>query len=607
MNRVSRECIQDILKKVDIVDIIGEYVQLKRVGQNFKGLCPFHPEKTPSFSVNSSKQLYYCFGCSAGGDVVKFLMEYNHLSFLEVLEYLAKKVGLTISFDSEKSQRRKNEQERALDVLNSAMLYFHKMLCHDSLGLKARDYLDSRNLTEETVNYFQIGFAPAGGQGLLLAAKKKSVKDEDLLLGGLILRKSDESFCDRFRSRLMIPIGDIQGRVVAFGARAIGSETPKYLNSPQTCIFNKRKILFGLDKAKKNIVQAKKVIVVEGYLDCIKMFQEGLRNVVATLGTALTEDHASVLKRLVDHIIIMYDSDVSGQTATLRAIDIFLEQDFRVEVVVLKGAKDPDDFLNRFGVKALHDMMENSKRDFFDFQYDFFMQKYDEFTPELKKATVADKLFDSLLKIDNHIVRKEYLKKMVDLMGSDLSTLEIEFSKKQKGQPRPDFLSSFGDKPLLEKNEYDLAEKHIIRMLLRGKKYFDQLCQCIDTYVISWQHKEIYFLINLFKDNGYILGKDVLEYAEDDENLKKLLMELLVDDSVPIDVQDKVFLDSLRSLILKKLDQDILKLSQSMKYASPSDQLDQKDKLQNLIKMRIKMNQEGIFYDVDSKKRNEHE
>ncbi len=603
MALISQEVIQDILQRIDIVELIGEHVELKRTGQNSKGFCPFHNEKSPSFHVNPDRQMYYCFGCNVGGDAINFLMRYDSITFLEAMERLAERAGIELPCDDEGDSSQRDQYKRLASMMCAAAMYFHKMLLHPTIGQKVRDYLKQRQLNEKVIREFQLGFVPTGGQNLLKAAQKSGVNVEDLLLGGLVLKNDSGQVYDRFRDRFMIPITDMHGKVIAFGGRARGETRPKYLNSPETPLFNKSRVLFGLDKAKKEIMRRRTVIVVEGYMDCIRMVQEGFPHVVATLGTSLTAQHASILKRFADNVIIIYDSDKAGQMAALRGIDVLLEAALRVDVVALKGAKDPDDFLGSFGSDAMNQKIEQKKHDFFDFKYHVLLKSFGQVSPEVGKAKVADQLFESLLKIENHIVQGEYLKKLSDLMGVDVSFVQAEFAKKQRRGQRVVRLADHLQKSANHEKMLEPAERNVLVLLLRNERYFQWLLQNQEEFAIQWHHKGIPHVMALWKKYRYSSGADILMHTEDEE-LKTLITALAMDESIASDVEDKVFGDCIRQIVVKQLDKKVQNLSQEMmqnhRLEMTQDEANLwsnecKVELQSLIQKKYKINQEGVL------------
>src|SRR5438309_1119639 len=346
---------EKVKQQADIVRVIGEYVQLKRAGQNFRGLCPFHAEKTPSFNVHPTKQIYHCFGCGQGGDVFKFVMEMEKCAFPEAIRVVAEKCGIAIPQPKERSpeERRENQQRTILvEIHREAQTFFVKQLEGTLEGKAARAYLEDRGLDKDAVGRFGIGYAPSGGDALLRHFKSKYA-EKLLAESGLISRDQGGRLFDRFRRRITFPIANEAGKIVAFGARALGDEQPKYLNSPETPIYSKSNVLYHLDRAKEAMRRQDFAILVEGYLDAIAVARAGISNVVASCGTSLAEPQIKLLGRFTRRVIVNYDPDTAGQAATERSLSLLLEHDFEVRVLALPpvGDKkaDPDLFIRERG------------------------------------------------------------------------------------------------------------------------------------------------------------------------------------------------------------------------------------------------------------------
>jgi DNA primase len=354
-----------VKQQADIVRVIGEYVRLKKSGQNFSGLCPFHQEKTPSFSVSPVKQMYYCFGCGKGGDVFQFVMELDKSPFPEAVRTVAEKCGITIPKPRERSpeERRENQQRTSLvDMHREAATFFSKHLLGSAEGKAALGYLEDRGLDRESITRFGIGFAPSGGDALFRTLKQKFA-EKDLEVSGLVGREQSGRFYDRFRRRIMFPISNEAGKVIAFGGRAMGDDMPKYMNSPETPIYSKSNTLYHLDRAKEALRHSDFAVLVEGYMDAIAVARAGIGNVVASCGTSLAEPQIKLLSRFTQRIVVNYDPDTAGQAATERSLALLLEKEFDVRVLALPGGADPDKFIKEQGkVAALNFLMPYVQR-----------------------------------------------------------------------------------------------------------------------------------------------------------------------------------------------------------------------------------------------------
>ena len=350
---------EKVKQQADIVRVIGEYVRLKKTGQNFTGLCPFHQEKTPSFAVHPVRQIYHCFGCGAGGDVFKFVMELDKCTFPEALRTVAEKCGIPIPRPRERSpeERRENQQRGALvEMHQQAAAFFARQLHEAAEGKVAAAYLEDRGLNREAMKRFGLGWAPSSGDALLRQLKPK-YPEALLEVSGLFSRDQGGRLYDRFRRRIMFPIANDSGKVIAFGGRAMGDDMPKYMNSPETPIYSKSNVLYHLDRAKEGIRQGDFAILVEGYMDAIAVARAGIANVVASCGTSLAEPQIKLLGRFTRRVIVNYDPDTAGQVATERSIALLLEKEFDVRVLALPGAADPDKFITEQGVEAYRKLL----------------------------------------------------------------------------------------------------------------------------------------------------------------------------------------------------------------------------------------------------------
>jgi len=343
-----------VKQQADIVRVVGEYVRLKKSGQNFSGLCPFHQEKTPSFNVHPVKQIYHCFGCGVGGDVFKFVMELDKCTFPEAIRTVAEKCGIAIPRPRERSpeERRENQQRSALvEMHREAAAFFARQLHESAEGKVAYAYLEDRGLNREAVIKFGLGFAPSSGDALLRFLKQK-YPEKLLEVSGLFSREQSGRFFDRFRRRIIFPIANESAKVIAFGGRAMGDDMPKYLNSPETPIYSKSNVLYHLDRAKEALRQNDFGVLVEGYMDAIAVARAGISNVIASCGTSLAEPQINLLGRFTRRVVVNYDPDTAGQAATERSLTLLLEKEFDVRVLALPGGSDPDKFLKEQGAEA---------------------------------------------------------------------------------------------------------------------------------------------------------------------------------------------------------------------------------------------------------------
>lgn len=402
----EEDFVEEVRQRSDVVDIISSYVNLKRTGSNYVGLCPFHNEKTASFSVSPSKQMYYCFGCGAGGNVFTFLMEYENLTFVEALERLAEQAGMELpeKGNSENDRKRRDLRDSILEVNKLAANYYFAYLKSEQ-GKIGYEYLTKRELKPETIVRFGLGFAGKGGSPLYQYVKSKGYPDSVLKETGLFTYDEKRGVYDKFWNRVMFPILDRNNRVIAFGGRVMGDAKPKYLNSPETMVFDKSRNLYGL-----NFVHGKQgegMIICEGYMDVIALHQAGFTNAVASLGTAFTSQHCSLLKRYTDLVYLCYDSDGAGVKAAMRAIPMLKEAGIRVKVINMRPYKDPDEFMKGLSPEAFKERIEQAKSSFF-YEVDNLMKEYDMNDPE-SKTSFMNEVAKKCLTFDNEIERTNYM------------------------------------------------------------------------------------------------------------------------------------------------------------------------------------------------------
>ncbi len=354
MPLIPEHILDEVQSRTDIAELIGRYVPLKRAGRHFKALCPFHKERTPSFHINTDKQIFHCFGCGVGGNIFSFLMHQERLTFPEAVRQVAESVGVPIP--TQDASARNGHTEQQLALLEKACRYYERVLAHPQQGRGAREYLRKRGVTDRGRETFRLGCAPRGWDGLIQAAKKSQIPLGQLEAAGLLVQ-GPRGPVDRFRQRLIFPIQDVRGRVVGFGGRSLANQEPKYLNSPETPVYSKGRQLFGLVHAKGAIAKANTALLVEGYFDCLLLWQCGVEAVVSPLGTALTPEQARLLLRYTEHVTLAFDADAAGETATLRGIDVLIEAGFAVQVAQLPSGVDPDECIRAYGAEAFQGLV----------------------------------------------------------------------------------------------------------------------------------------------------------------------------------------------------------------------------------------------------------
>ena len=416
----SENLIEEVRMKNDIVDVISSYVKLQKKGSSYFGLCPFHNEKSPSFSVSPSKQMYYCFGCGAGGNVLTFIMEYENYSFPEALKYLADRVGVELPQQemNEEMKRQQDLRSRILELNKMAAKYYYYQLRTEN-GTHAMEYLKGRKLSDETIHKFGLGYSNKYGNDLYKYLKSKGISDELLAQSGLMNVDEKRGMYDKFWNRVIFPIMDVNGRVIGFGGRVMGDGKPKYLNSPETRVFDKSRNLYGLHIARTS--RKKYMLVCEGYMDVISMHQAGFTNAVASLGTALTSQHASLLKRYTDEVILTYDSDEAGVKAALRAIPLLKEAGIATRVLSMLPYKDPDEFIKALGTEEFQKRIDQAQNSFL-FEIDILQRNYDMQDPQSKTA-FYEETAKKLMTFDQELERENYIEAVASRYGVGFDAL----------------------------------------------------------------------------------------------------------------------------------------------------------------------------------------
>jgi DNA primase len=414
--------IAEVRERAGIVEVISDYISLKKSGANFQGLCPFHGEKTPSFNVNPGRGIFHCFGCGVGGNALTFVMKMEGISFPEAVKLLAKRVGVEIEERAPTSSeiRRKSEKDEQLKIVATAAGYYSRLLAQGTEGSAARKYLARRGVNEEIFAPYRLGCASEKWDGLATFLKQNGVSLEQVEKLGLIKRKSGGGYFDLFRNRLMFTIADLHGQPIGFGGRVLDDSLPKYINSPESPLYQKSDVLFGIDLAKQSMREERSVVIVEGYFDHLALYRSGIRNVVATCGTALTKGHFHLIKRYADRVYLLFDSDSAGRKATLRAMELLLSEQMPCFVIELPEGDDPDSFLANHSTQVFSELMKSS-RPALDYYLRELVATEDTGTVAGKKA-VADQFRPFLQKLADPVERDLYLKELSRLLSVDVRT-----------------------------------------------------------------------------------------------------------------------------------------------------------------------------------------
>ena len=551
--RYSDDIIEEVRQKNDIVDVVSQYVKLTRKGSSYFGLCPFHNEKTPSFSVTPGKQMYYCFGCGAGGNVFNFIMEYENYTFGEALKHLADRAGVELPKIEYSREVREKAQERAelLEINKQAAQYFYYQLRTEK-GAQGYQYLTGRGLSAETMRKFGLGYSDKFGGGLYQFLKSKGYGDDRLRESGLFNVDERHGMYDKFWNRVIFPIMDVNNRVIGFGGRVMGDGKPKYLNSPETKIFDKSRNLYGLNVARTT--RRKYLILCEGYMDVISMHQAGFTNAVASLGTALTSGHASLLKRYTQEVLLLYDSDEAGVRAALRAIPILREAGVNSRVVNLRPYKDPDEFIKNLGAEAFEERLEQAS-DSFMFRVSIaesefpmeepqgqnrFFERCAEMLLELKDELERNLYIEAIVKKyrGQYGISVEDLRKRVNTLALKGTPAErrIQPKKSQEGAPKKK-----------KDSASDQAQKLMLTWIVTYPKIFDKVAQYLtpEDFVVPL-YREVAQMLFSQREEGEVNPARLLNSFTDSEEQREVasLFNATIHLETPKE-QDQAFADTL--------------------------------------------------------------
>ncbi|MGA7722527.1 MAG: DNA primase [Ignavibacteriaceae bacterium] len=542
--RISENKIEEIRSASNIVDIISEYVQLRKRGKNFTGLCPFHNEKTPSFTVSEDKQIYHCFGCHSGGNVFKFIMEYEKISFIESVQELAQRYGITIESGEEASSERQSEQEILYDLNTEAAIFFSDNLLKHSDGEIARDYFQKRKVKLQTMRKFGLGYSLPGWDNFVAYAQDKKLDLERAVFLGLIGQSKDGRLYDRFSGRIIFPIFSPNGRVVAFAGRILegkDANNAKYLNSPESSIYTKGRILYGLSFAKDEIRKLDKAILVEGYMDLISLHQAGIKNVVAVSGTALTEEQVQLLSRYTKNVVLLFDADTAGIKASMRSIELLLRKDMEIKIASLPAGEDPDSYVNNFGPEKFDEVIKKA-RNFLEYQSAYY-EAQGMFEDSSKTALAIRELVKPVAIINDELKRSLLVKTIAKKFNLREKILEDELEKA---------ISSLGkmvtneerirDRALLKKDGslppkniknttpmgYNL-EKEIIGLLYEGNEDVVRFIMGqipVDEFLIGRHIQLAEIVYNSLEKGEEIIASALIEKIKDEE-LQSYVHELI--------------------------------------------------------------------------------
>ncbi|MEA2088040.1 MAG: DNA primase [Candidatus Caldatribacteriota bacterium] len=576
--RFSSDLLEEIRNRCDIVDIISEYVHLKPAGKGFKGLCPFHGEKTPSFMVSPEKQLFHCFGCGEGGNVFNFLMKYEKLSFFEAVKMLAQKSGVPLPVDGEKENILHKKKERLYKLNNLAVNYYRECLFRTNQGKKVINYLKKRGINDTSVEKYKLGYAPSDWDALTNFLKKKEYTYEELIKAGLIKKsKIEGKYIDYFRDRIIFPIFNLSGKAIGFGGRVLDDSLPKYINSPETLVYNKGSNLYSLNFAKEGIRKNNYLIIVEGYTDVLVTQQYEFNNVAASLGTALTTRQIDLIKRFTDMVLIAYDADSAGNMATLRSLDLLVKAGLEVKVIDLPQGYDPADFLIKKGRTPFQNLIDRSLS-LIDYKLKLLYSKYNIKTIE-GKVKIIKGIIPTLSVIGNEVELRAQTKKISEELKLSEEAILIELKKYKRGSRD----SSNNFIKLNSESGNIKAEKILIGCMLENEQIARTILEKLKAEDFSvLLHCQIVAAIEkILKDDKIVNSQKIIDYLADDK-AAKLISNILMEETITFD--EKIisgYIDTINNFKLaqerKNLEKRAKMLDEKMKKSEKIEEDDLKE------------------------------
>ena len=567
VGRISQTTLDQIRAASDIVEIIGGCFPLKKAGGNYVALCPFHNEKSPSFNVNPQRQIYHCFGCNAGGDVFKFLQEYEHLEFVEAVRRLAERAGIVFEFEQNpQAEKTRNQKNRLLHVHAELTKRWHDALMNEDIGQSARDYLKSRGITRGAAELFQLGFAPEAWEDTVNWARAKNFDLGLMEESGLVANRDGKRY-GRFRGRVMFPINDEQGRVIGFSGRVLDAEAKaaKYVNSPETVLFHKSRVFYGLDKARREILEAKSALVCEGQLDTMACHMAGIKNVVAPQGTALTAEHARILKRYTSEVVLCFDSDRAGQEATVRSFDSLLESELAVRVMKVPSPHDPDSYIREQGVDAFRGLMDKALG-FFDFYLNHLMNEHNV-QQELGQREVIRAMGLAVRKTKDAVLLDGCAQQTALAVGASAESVRAEFQRITVPEAAKNrSADASATKPQMQVEPPSQQERWLLRLAFYDQSFSDWTADCLD---LRWvKHSQVRAILEKAAQNG--ASSEAL-VSDLDADSSRLLTGALAD-ATEIPNPSRQLQDLVTRLRDRFLDQRLSELTRVMTQPNLSEQ-----------------------------------
>ncbi len=586
---IPEEIIAQVIQRCDIVETISSYIPLKRAGRNFKAVCPFHPEKTPSFIINPDKQIFHCFGCGVGGNVITFVMKQDRLEFPEAIRFLAEKVGITIP-ESYQADTNKTNLHRPLYPINElAMEYFHQNLIADKgpTATKAREYLKGRQVSLDIVKRFKLGFASDKWDELITFLRNKGIPLNLIEKSGLIVTKENNNgFYDRFRNRITFPIFDIKSQCLGFGARALEENPAKYINSPETAIYRKGDHLYGLQLSREFIGRQDFVIVVEGYMDFIMPFQAGVQNMVASLGTALSVEQIRLIRRYTHNVVMLFDADLAGQSAMIRSLDLLIEEGMNVKVAVLSEGEDPDSFIRKFGVTKFNERIQNAQS-LFDYKLGMLMRQNDSKSIE-GRAKICTQILPTLNKISNAILKAGYMKQLAETLDVGEEALLKEALRMEQLSPATRIFEASRSPAPTEKKPR-VVEIKILKLILENEEFVELVKK--DVLLSDFLDENICKVMSkIFElsESGNRLDVGTMLSHFEDQNIHHMISSMLAMEETHMIDHRKMLLDCIDRMIRDRIKLSRRKLVELIKEAETAGNLVRLDELKEAFNQLIK-------------------
>lgn len=554
---IPEEYLEEIKARTDIVELISQYVDLKPSGRNFRALCPFHEEKTPSFTVSPEKGIFHCFGCGAGGNIFTFVMRIERLTFPEAVAFLAERCGLPLPSSFRKEKTTLGERERLLKLLEAANRYYRACLKSEE-ALEAREYLlKKRGLREETLATFSLGFCPSPGKGSVAFLLKEGFSGQEILRAGIGVVTKRGELLDRFRGRITFALHDAQGRIIGFAGRILGEGEPKYVNSPESPLFTKGHHLYGLFAGKEAIAKSRFAILVEGYMDCLALFEHGIQNCVASMGTSLTREQAGLLKRYADRVVLCYDADQAGEMATARGVHILYERGFHVDIVTLPSPYDPDSFVRERGREAFLALLENAPS-FFEYSLELLLRTHG-YTSLESKARVLRGMVPLLAATKDLVERALRVRRVAEAVGvaEDVvlrvlggESLAVFEKPRPRIPPEPGWVQ---------------AEKMLLRACFDDAVLRGRIFEAVDgSHFAKSEHRRIFqALVHLSSRKEFTLS-DLVDVFRGEEGIQALITEIASREDFQCATREDLVADLIRQVKLSALEREIQSLREEL-------------------------------------------